>query len=359
MRIRKICVGIGCTLFALTSSYAQTVKLSVTLSPAMHNEQSIELSNQARNTLVSMPSSGKSTFKQNINLPDKGFYKLEQVGNVYLVPKNSLQITSDEAQRYSFKGKQAKENELLAKLAVLRQQMLPENSSMLGTPTFSLLKQSVPEFLVTVENYKTAVAELVASSEDSHFKELAIGDADSYSRVMLQAFSGSHGADSVLFEQSKQYFQNPASKNDPNYSFKHMRMRILPYYDDFLNEEDLETIRKAYTDDLDLNNKDLLMNSPWYSKLVSIVSFSDMPIDEKALQDSYEKRFQAIPKKFEDAQFAEEMQVQQGSEYLSFLQALGLDIDGAYTQLQTLLTSQNAKNRIDKIYAELQEARSI
>ncbi|MFD2744315.1 MULTISPECIES: hypothetical protein [Sphingobacterium] len=359
MGIKQICVSIGCTLFLGTGSYAQTVQLSVALSPDMHNEETIDLYNESRNLRVSIPSSGKSTYKQNINLPDKGFYMLEQVGKLYLAPKNSLQITSDDTKQYIFKGKQATENELLAKLAVLRQQMLPENTSMPGVPTFKLLKQSVPDFLITVDAYKTAVAELVNSSEDSHFKELVIGDADSYSRVMLQGFSGSHGADSVLHEQAQLYFQNPASKNDPNYSFKHLRMRILPYYDDFLNEEDLETVRKAYTDHLDLNDKDLLQNSPSYAKIVSIISFSDMPIDEKRMQESYDKRFESIPEKFEDEQFVEEMQVQQGAEYLHFLHGLGLDIEGAYSHLKSLVTSQKVNERIDKLYAALKKPNSI
>ncbi|MNK00564.1 hypothetical protein D3C87_183500 [compost metagenome] len=355
MTIRTIIGGIAFSIFSVGSSHAQKLNLSVTLPSDTLKATSLSLSNELRNTDIRIPLTGNSVYKSAVIIPDKGFYQLENVGKVYLVPKNNLQVTSADMQTYSFKGKQAQENELLVKLALLRKQLLPENTTLLGIPTFTLLKQSVQEFLVTVATYKNAVAELVAPCSNLHFNELAIGDADSYSRVMLLGFGQTHELDSALYQQSKKFLEDPDSKRDPNFYLKSLRARVLPLYDGLLNEEDTEIIRKAYTDGFDLNNKTLLLNSPWYGRVLSAISFTDIPTDERTLHQSYAKKFEAIPTKFKDEQFAEEMRAQQGLDYLKFVKTIGGNVDEAYQKIGTFSLADSTKQRIEKAYLQLKK----
>lgn len=359
MTIRTIIGGIAFSIFSVVSSHAQKLNLTVTLPSDTLKATSLTLSNELRNTTISIPLTSNSVFKSSVSIPDKGFYQLENVGGVYLVPKSNLQVTAANGQAYSFKGKQAQENELLVKLALLRKQLLPENTTMPGVPTFTLLKLPVQDFLVKVTAYKTAVAELVAPCSNLHFNALAIGDADSYSRAMLLGVGQVHELDSALYQQSRKFFEDPESKKDPNFYLKSLRARVLPLYDGLLNEEDTEIIRKAYTNGFDVNNKSLLLNSPWYGRVLSAISFTDIPTDERALHQSYAKRFEAIPTKFKDEQFAEEMRAQQGMEYLKFVRTIGGNVEEAYQKIGTFPLAESTKQRLEKMYLELKKPSSF
>lgn len=356
MTIKTIIGGIALTFFFVANTSAQKLSLSVVFPSDTLKASSLNLSNEMRDVLVSVPRKNKSSvFKASVSVPEKGLYQLEKVGYVYLTPKSNLEIAVGDGENFTFKGKQAPENELLVKLAALRKQLLPENSTLPGVPAYSLLHQSVGDFLATADNYKKAVAEVLKTSKDLDFNELAMGDADSYSRVMLSSFGKMHELDSAIYEQCQKFLQDPESKKDPNFYAKSLRARILPIYDGFLNEEDTEIVKRAYTDGFDPSNTKLLLNSPWYGRVVSLISFSDIQIDDRKLFESYRTRFDAIPAKFPDAEFAEEMRVQQGLEYLNYAKTIGGDIEEAYQKIGTFAMSESSKTRIEKAYLELKK----
>lgn len=344
--------GIALCLFGM-AGFAQKTKVSLSL-PNVDNKV-LHLTNAQRNTAIAIPSDGKNNFKAKIDLPGRGFYTIDQIGQVYLEPGNALQIVEADQQQYRFKGKQGKENEILYRLKAVRASLLPQNSVIKHAPSYALLQQSVQDFAVTVRNYKDSVAKLASASTNAFFREMAIGDADSYIRVMLVNFERYHEVDSTLYAESLGFLYNAKSKADPNFKFKMLRARLLPFLDGILNEEDTEAVQKLYGEGFNPNDQNLLQNSPWYAIVFSQTAFADMPIDESKLKESYVRRFAAIPTKFQDATVVGYLSGLLGIEYLDTAQQATTDFESAYEVLKSISMPEQSREMIEKAFLQMKE----
>lgn len=351
MKLKTIIGGIVCSYLFAFSAIAQKTKVSVNVS-TVEATDTLSIKNEKRNINIPLASEGKNSFGAKVELPAKGFYTIEPVGDVYIEPGQALKVKQTGARTYTFEGKQSQENNILQKLKEAREALLPENKTVSGAPSYALLQQSIGQFQKTIAAYKDRVEKLSTTSDNELFKTLVLGDADAYSRLMLLGFSSYHQLDSTLYAASQKFFNDPKSKQDPNFAAKALRMRVLPLMDGFLNEEDAEIARKAYTDGFNQSDEMLLYNSASYAPLLSSLAFVDLPIDERALKESYQKRFKAIPTKFPNTSFANELMVMQSMQYIISARYANAETE-AYQVVMSLSIPQHGKDRITEFYQQL------
>jgi hypothetical protein len=356
--MRKTIVGIAfCSLFGI-NGFSQQTKLVLKLKPNGQGS-AIHLRNYNRGIDISIPPDGKGNFKGKINLPGKGFYTLDRVGQVYLEPGKSLEIAAKDSLSYTFKGKQARENELLTALKTLRMNMIPLNQVIENTPSYALLRQTVPEFTQTLKTYKDSVAKILSQSDNPFFRELALGDTDSYTRLILVNFSVWHGADSLHYADLIKFMNDPKSKEDPNYERKKMRAMYLPTLKGFLNGEDKTAVKKMYSEGFEQNDINLLSNSDWYGLVLSTLLFTDQPIDQKKMKESYLQRFRRIETDFSDKRFANYLIAQQGIEYMNDANYTTTGFEPVYQTLKSLDLPLPSKEMIEKAYRKMKNKHSL
>lgn len=356
--IKKTIIGLTvCSLFCI-KGLSQQIKLELRLKKDVP-DSSIHLRNYTRGINISISPDGRGNFKGNLNIPAKGFYTLDRVGQVYLEPGKALRITQEEESNYTFKGKQAKENELLAKLHSVRKRLIPLNQVIENTPDYAVLRQTVPEFAQTVKTYKDSVAIISSQSADPFFRELAIGDADSYTRLMLDNFSSWHGADAGHYNDLLTFVNDPKSKDDPYFERRLMRALYLPTLKSFLNQADKATVKKMFTDGFVQDDINLFANSEWYGLVLSRILFADNTVDQKKMKESYLERIKQIEARFADKSFANYLIGQQGIEYMTSAQFTRFGVEQAYETLKALALPGPSKEMIEKAYRKIKGDRSL
>jgi len=351
MTIKIIIAGLVLSCLLGMGGFAQQTKVSLSLPTA--KGKALYLTNEQRNFAVEIPSDSKSNFKASVDLPGRGFYAIDQIGEIYLEPGNALQVVATGQQSYQFKGKQSKENELLSRLKAVRATMLPQNSIIKNAPSFNLLQQPVQKFAITIQSYKDSVTKLVSASKNIFFREISVGDADSYCRVMLMNFDRFHEADSTSYIASLDFINNAKSKTDPNFKFKMYRAWLLPLMDGFLNEEDRQAVYKLYNDGFRANDHNLLQNSTWYAIISSQMALAEIPIDESKLKESYLRRLAAIPSKFPDSTVMNYLTGLQGIEYLDAAQQATTDFESAYEVLKSVSMSAQSRAMIERAFLQM------
>lgn len=338
--------------------YSQNTKLVLKLQPGQQ-EGAIHLKNYNKGTDLSILSDGKGKFTSTVNLPGKGFYTLDRIGQIYLEPGRTLEITQKGESGYQFKGRHSRENELLLQLQSLRKTLIPLNLDIEVAPSYALLRQTVPEFAQTVKTYKDSVAKISSQSNNPFFRELAIGDADSFVRVMLVSFSDLHGADSVQYANLLKLMKDPKSRMDPNFELKRMRAMYLPTLKSFLNQEDKAVIKTMYSEGFKHNDSTLLASSDWYGLMLSTLIFADQPVDQKKMKESYLQRFRQIEQKFPDKRFANYLIAQQGIAYMGDAKYTRLGLEPAHQVLKNLDLPVSSQEMIERAYLKMKNDESL
>lgn len=213
---------------------------------------------------LTIPVNADGSFSGRLNLPEKGFYTMTGVGNIYLEPGYELQISLAPDSTYQFRGKGSLENTTpVAARKALSKFIDTNEEQLLGQEA---LYMPVKEFIGKIDAFVKDGEQAFSRSGSPFFREMAGKDLAFYGKYVLSMYNLYYGTD--LKKQAEFYkFMETANRKDTGHARKmgefHQRMRVKKM-------DSLERITvNDLTDNWDKNDVQLFKQSSWYRYMLN------------------------------------------------------------------------------------------
>lgn len=214
---------------------------------------------------LTVPVEADGSFRGSVKIPEKGFYTVSGIGNVYLEPGYDLKIAYAADSTYRFSGKGAVENNayVLANRA-MRDYVAEGESSPLSQ---EMLYLTVPEFTARLDAFVANGKKAFEKSSSAFFREYAAKDLEFRTRHLLHMYSLYYGVD--LARQAELYkLLQSGGKRDSAYQRKYRELDSVMHVKR-LTKEEKDQLKQAYEDSWSKNDAMLFKQSGWYRYMMS------------------------------------------------------------------------------------------
>lgn len=237
-----------------------SIAQKLTLSGKIRSGDSVlHLTNSMKGTDISIPVGKDKSFRATVDIPGKGIYQLTSVGDLYLVPGNSMHMVPSDNLSYQFSGKGALENSILHGLND-EKKILPLGGD-LGIPYYALNRE-VSFFLDRLNTYQKNISAKVSQSKDAFFVDITTGIFRNLSQSLLKTYLKNYGYDSLVMDM----WTHP--RTDGYYKAAD-QMTLMSYVaatlrKNFLTEQETARINAAMHKDFSWNDEQLFYNASSY-----------------------------------------------------------------------------------------------
>lgn len=264
-----------CFIFCLQSVQAQISGVIPGLKSAafIENKEGVK---------VPLKEDMEGRFHVNIKQLKKGFYTITTIGDVYLEPYYSLQV-SKVKDDYLFRGKGEVENNLIQEMNRPFQKLESNNGYGL---LFSILLTEPDKLVPILDDYEKQADRMLGKSKNVFFKTIKTQDMAFLKRGILNNYMRFYGLDSTKMDSLKKYLSIPLANRTKDHQQKLYQAYLTQFSKKFTEEERTKLNELTYLN-WDPNDELLFKNSADYRIAISNrLNFLTYAKDQSKLRDS-------------------------------------------------------------------------
>lgn len=238
MRIKLILASAFTLLLNITMAQKVSIKGKLSSTDTTEN---LQLINMYTGMNIPIPVNEDKSFESTVNIPEKGFYVLSPISEIFLAPNATVELLQDGEAGYKFSGSFATENNIMMSLKK-EEKMLPLGGE-LGI-YFSAVNQSPSTFIDQLNKYETAVNKKIATSSDPLFTKTYQTNKKNEAQLILRKYKEYYGLDSAIFKK----IMNPtkaAYYTSPNDQYKLLSYQVYALKAEMLTPTESRKIDSA------------------------------------------------------------------------------------------------------------------